>query len=217
MLGLLEKDFRLTLTRKQTLLVFFIMALVMSISMDGSFIIGYLTMLATIVAVGTISYDEFDNGFAFLMTLPFERKTYVREKYLFSLLMAAAAWGVGTVLYWAGNMVRHHALPETAELPILISLLPVLYLSAVIMIPLQLKYGAEKSRIVLFIIFGFIAVLIFGTNKVFDGRNNPFSELAKALENLSPGVVLLTVTAVCALAAYISCLWSTRIMEKKEF
>ena len=88
MLGLIEKDLRLTLARKQTLIIFFIMALVMGLSMNGSFIIGYLTMLATIIAVGTISYDEFDNGFAFLMTLPFDRRTYVREKYLFSLIMA---------------------------------------------------------------------------------------------------------------------------------
>ena len=85
MFGLIEKDLRLTFARKQTLLIFFIMALVMGISMDGSFIVGYLTMLAAVISIGTISYDEYDNGFAFLMTLPFGRKTYVREKYLFCL------------------------------------------------------------------------------------------------------------------------------------
>ena len=90
MRGLLEKDFRLTFIRKQTLLIFFIMAIVMGVSMDGSFLVGYLTMLASIVALGTISFDEFENGFPFIMTLPFDRKTYVREKYLFCFLMAAA-------------------------------------------------------------------------------------------------------------------------------
>ena len=65
MRGLIEKDLRLTLARKQTILIFFVMALIMGASMDGSFLIAYLTMLATILAVGTISYDEFDNGFAF--------------------------------------------------------------------------------------------------------------------------------------------------------
>ncbi len=80
MRGLLEKDLRLTLCRKQTIMLFLFMTLVMGMSMDGSFLVGYLTMLMMMIAVGTLNYDEFDNGFAFLMTLPFDRKTYVREK-----------------------------------------------------------------------------------------------------------------------------------------
>ncbi len=217
MLGLMEKDLRLTLTRKQTLLIFFVVALFMGLSMDGAFIIGYLTMLATIVAVGTISYDEFDNGFAFLMTLPFDRKTYVREKYLFSLILAAAAWGAGTILYCLGNVIHHSAISPASELPVLIAILPVLYLSAAVMIPLQLKYGSEKSRIVLFIIFGIIAIVVFGAKNFFTGSNNIFAELTKALDSMSPTVVLVILTAICALAACISYSISIQIMSKKEF
>ena len=216
MLGLIEKDLRLTLTRKQTLLIFFVMALIMGWTMDGSFLIAYLTMLATIVAVGTISYDEFDNGFAFLMTLPFDRKTYVREKYLFCLILAAAAWCIGAVLYGIGSTVRHQAVILTDELPMLLALIPVLYLSAAIMIPLQLKYGSEKSRIVLFILFGIIAILIFGSKTLFDSSNT-LAGLAASLDGISPAVVLPVLTAVCALAAFASYLCSVRIMEKKEF
>ena len=40
MLGLIEKDLRLTLTRKQTLIIFLAIALFMGISMDGTFVIG---------------------------------------------------------------------------------------------------------------------------------------------------------------------------------
>ena len=216
MLGLIEKDLRLTLARKQTLLVFSVMALIMGISMDGSFTIGYLTILATIIAVGTISYDEFDNGFAFLMTLPFSRKTYVREKYLFSFCMTAAAWCVGAVLYFIGNVIRHNAAILPDEFPMLIALIPVMYLSAVIMIPLQLKYGSEKSRVALLIIFGIIAILIFGSTKLF-GSSNILAGLTKTLDGLPPTVVLPALSAVCALAAYVSWLCSIRVMEKKEF
>ena len=107
MRGLIEKDLRLTISRKQTLLIFFIMALVMGMTMDGTFIVGYLTMLGAILAVGTISYDEFDNGYAFLMTLPFERKTYVTEKYLFCLCMEAVFWCAGAFIYCLGSLVRN--------------------------------------------------------------------------------------------------------------
>ena len=40
------------------------------------------TIVTAIFAITTISYDEFDNGLAFLMTLPVTRKQYVAEKYL---------------------------------------------------------------------------------------------------------------------------------------
>ncbi len=216
MSGLIEKDLRLTLARKQTLFIFCVVAMIMGISMDGSFIIGYLTMLGTIVAVGTISYDEFDNGFAFLMTLPFDRKTYVREKYLFSLIIAAAAWCLGAVMYCLGSVIRREPAAVIDELPMLLALIPVFYLSASVMIPLQLKYGSERGRIVLFIIFGAIAVLIAGGKKMFGG-SNVITGLAAALDSMSPAVVLIAIAAVCMTAAYASYLYSIRIMENKEF
>lgn len=212
MLGLIEKDLRLSLARKQTLLIFFAAALIMGISVQGAIVIGYLTLLATIVAVGTISYDEFDNGFAFLMTLPFDRKTYVREKYLFSLISAAAAWCVGAIMYCIGSVVRHDASTLTVELPMLLAIIPVMYLSAAIMIPLQLKYGAEKSRIALFLVFGVIAILI----RALSGSNTA-AELAMTLDGRSPAAVLVILAAVCAMIAFASCLLSIRIMEKREF
>lgn len=216
MLGLMEKDMRLTLARKQTVLIFLAAALVMGILEDSSFMIGYLTMLATILAVGTISYDEFDNGLAFLMTLPFDRKTYVREKYLFSLFMTASAWCVGAALYCGGSLLRHNAAILAAELPVLAAFIPALYLNAAIMIPLRLKYGSEKSSIVLFLIFGIIAILIFGANQLFGGANR-LAGAAEALGGVSPAAVLPALAAVSAPAAYASYRWSMRIMEKKEF
>lgn len=52
-----------------------------------------MTMFGAMIAVGTLSYDETDNGLAFLMTLPVDRKTYVREKYLFILICTAEQHG----------------------------------------------------------------------------------------------------------------------------
>ena len=216
MRGLMEKDLRLIFTRKQTVLVFIVMALIMGMSMDGSFVIGYLTMLATIVAIGTVSYDEYDNGFAFLMTLPFDRKTYVREKYLFCLIMATAMWCIGAVLYFVINTFR--GIPsDLSELPLLVSIIPTIYLSAAIMIPLQLKYGSEKSRIVLFIIFGIFAILIIAAKNVVGDSDIPFIKLEEFLDGLSPAIILLTLAGISVLISFVSYLCSVRIMENKEF
>ncbi len=217
MLGLIEKDLRLTLVRKQTILIFCIMALVMGMSMNGSFIIAYLTMLAMIISIGTISYDEFDNGYPFLMTLPFARKTYVMEKYVFCLCVTVVAWCFGVLVYAVGGMVRHIGIDLGSELLMLISVIPAMYISADIMIPLQLKYGSEKSRIVLFIIFGAIAVLVYGTKSFTASMDNPFASIVNTLDSLPGYVVLLTIIGVCAVVTVISYICSARIMEKKEF
>lgn len=216
MLGLIEKDLRLTLTRKQTLIIFLAIALFMGISMDGTFVIGYFTMLAMIMSVGTISYDEFDNGFAFLMTLPFERKTYVREKYLLSLLFVAAAWSIGTILYCIGSVIRHNTAALSDELPVMPVLIPLFYLAAAIMIPLQLKYGAEKSRLALAVIFGIIAAVIYGSTRLLDGTNI-LSRLAMTLESISPVIALVALSGICIIVSYVFYLLSVRIIEKKEF
>jgi len=217
MRGLIEKDLRLTIARKQTLLIFFVVALIMGMSVDGSFIIGYLTMLAIMVAIGTISYDEYDNGFAFLLTLPFGRKTYVKEKYLFSLLIGAAAWLLGVVVYIIGNLIRHTPADLAVELPMLLTLLPVMYLTAAIMIPLQLKYGSEKSRFVLFLIFGIIAIVLFGSKRYFSGEESFVLNLVRSLEGKSPMAILLVAAVVWLVAAFISYLFSVQVMVKREF
>lgn len=217
MFGLLEKDIRLTLTRKQTLLIFVVMAVIMGMSMDGAFLIGYLTMLAMITAVGTLSYDEFDNGLGFLMTLPYERKTYVKEKYIFCLLMSAAAWCIGAVMYILLSSVRHIDANPVAELPMLLSLIPAMYIAVAIMIPLQLKYGSEKSRIVMFVIFGCIAAVVFSVQTFSGNAANPLSALTMTLDSMSPAIVLGGLVIVCGLIAFISYLWSVRILNNREF
>ncbi|WP_026518488.1 ABC-2 transporter permease [Butyrivibrio sp. MC2021] len=216
MRGLIEKDLRLTFMRKQTIALYLVMAVIMGISMNGTFIIAYLTMLAMIVGTGSISYDEYDNGLPFLMTLPFDRKTYVREKYFFSLMAAVIAWCFGAAVFAIIDIVRYGG-AGLSEIPMMTSVIPSMYLATAILIPLQLKYGAEKSRIALFIIFGIIAVLVVGSGQFFEEGNNPFSAVIGKFQNLPGAVVLMILVAICAVATYISYLCSVRIMDNKEF
>ena len=66
MKGLVIKDLRLAIQRRQTLLIYLILSVIMGMSLDAGFVIAYMTMLMGIIASGTISYDEYDNGFPFL-------------------------------------------------------------------------------------------------------------------------------------------------------
>lgn len=215
MLGLLVKDLRIALTRKYALLIILVIALIMGTSMEGPFIIGYVTMIALMLAVGTIIYDEMDNGYDFMMTMPLTRKTYVREKYLFCLLSALVAWLVGAILTCAAYIIRQNASALLEDIPISLVLIPILFILPAVMIPLQLKLGAERSRIATYIIFGFIAGLIFMGKKLLDSSDLT-PEIETTLNSIS-SVALIAIIAFCLLVAFISYLCSVRIMMKKEF
>ena len=216
MLGLLVKDLRIALTRKFALLIILVIALIMGTSMEGPFIIGYVTMIALMLAVGTIIYDEMDNGYVFMMTMPLTRKTYVREKYLFCLLSALVAWLVGAILTCAAYIIRQNASALLEDIPISLVLIPVLFILPAVMIPLQLKLGAERSRIATYIIFGFIAGLIFMGKKLLDESDLP-AKIEPALNSFPPVAVVVATTAFGLLVAFISYLCSVSIMMKKEF
>lgn len=83
MAGLFEKDIRLILRNKQMVIVVAFMALMMSFSGSIDMVLPYMTIFGTIFSVNTISFDEADNGYSYIMTLPVTYKDYVYEKYMF--------------------------------------------------------------------------------------------------------------------------------------
>ena len=65
---------------------------------DFTFMVGFITFILSLFTVSSISYDEFDNGYPFLLTLPFSRKTYVIEKYVFGLILGLTGWLVSVLI-----------------------------------------------------------------------------------------------------------------------
>ncbi len=66
MTGLLVKDFKLMATQKNFFLVILLIVIGMiSFTEDVSFPLGFLTFALSLFTLSTISYDEFDNGYAF--------------------------------------------------------------------------------------------------------------------------------------------------------
>lgn len=215
MRGLLEKDFRLIAQRKQTLLMYAAIALMMAMTMDSTYIIGYTVSLCVLLAVGTVSYDEFDNGFLFLMTLPVDRKTYVDEKYLFCILLDLAGWCVATLIYCGIALAQGRMAEAVAELPTLASMMIPLTLGISVMLPIQLKYGAGKSHLALAILFGSAVLVVVGVRRLI--LSGAASSLGKRLSSLSPEAWVLALSAVSLLVLFGSYLWSRHIMEEKEF
>lgn len=217
MAGLLEKDLRLVLQRKQTLVIFLLLGLFMNYAASGEAAVAYLSFLCLILTVGTISYDEFDNGYAFLMTLPIDKKIYVFEKYVFCFLGSLLSWGVAVVIGIVMNSIRGISISYLECIQSWLILIPVLVLMEDFMIPVQLKYGAEKGRIV----FALIACVIVGIGmlggRILQNKQVSLTPLLERIENLSEVEGILIVLAVILLCTIISVSISKHVMDAKEY
>ncbi len=92
MKGLLVKDMRMLLGQKKFGALIVFMTVVLSFNSDSYFVVYYLTFVCSFLAISSISYDENDNGYPFLFTLPIDRSGYVREKYLFGFILNLCSW-----------------------------------------------------------------------------------------------------------------------------
>lgn len=216
MCGLLVKDFRLMKMQRKLFIIVIAIGLIMAVSMnDSAFILGYITVVIPFSAISTISYDEFDNGNAFLFTLPISRKEYVYEKYGFSLLLGFLSLTAAVVLSVIFDLLKGNPILETLTASPLIFGIVVAILA--VMIPIQLKFGADKGRIVLFAVFGIVAALCFGAVQIMSLFDvDGFAWLDRLLA-LNFGT-LVAVTAIVAAALFLlSMRISVAMMNKKEF
>ena len=147
------------------------------------------------------------------MTLPITAKIYVKEKYLFCIGGAVIAWLFAAILYFVSKMIRGETFSFLDELPVALIFLPIILLMLSILIPFQLKYGMEKSRIILALLAGIIAAAIYFIKNLIDGN----SKILTAINSVNDEVVTIILFALGIFATLISYFISSRIMEKKEF
>ena len=216
MRGLLVKDFHLLFQRKQSIVIFIAICILMGFSSEGSFVVGYMSFLSAIFALSTISYDDADNGMLFLMTLPVERSTYARSKYVLGALFCVPAWILSVVLMLILSVVRGVPADLGNDIANAVIMLPLCVFVLDLMIPLQLKYGAEKSRIVLFVVWGGLFAIIFIISKAF-GNSEAVSALVSVLDRIPLGAVIAALAVLCVVLTVISVKCSEKIMAKKTF
>lgn len=163
MKGLLIKDFKLMKAQKNFFFVMLaVLVLVAATSDDSSFPIGFTAFMGILFTLSSISYDEFDNGNAFLFSLPITRKGYVLEKYGFGVILGIGSLFLAVCLLFAVRLVKGQPFHAAGFSEIGFTVLTVLALTWVflsLMLPLQLKFGSEKGRIAILGVFGVAAVL----------------------------------------------------------
>ena len=222
MKGMLIKDFRLLKNQgKSLLLMLLVVAIFMNFITDvgPAFIVGYITIIFSLFTATTISYDEFDNCYLFIMTLPVTRKKYVNEKYVFALLSIVCTWVLGTVLGTILLLAQPAAEMNAADwLGSCIGYIFAAWICVSIMLPIRLKFDSEKSRYANFIMIAVVFIAAFLVSSVIDYLPISIVEAGKEwFYGLSAGGVLGIAGGITVAAVIISYLCSQHIMAKKEF
>lgn len=215
MRGLLTKDFCLLAGQKRFwIVVLGIAALFMVSGQNEMFVIAYVTMLCAFFSISTIHYDEFNKADNFLFTLPFERKEYAIEKYVFGMIIGGIAWLISTVVGFIAVSMRNQGTDMTEWLLEVVTYLLVLLLMLSFMIPIEFKFGAEKGRIAAFVIFFVIFGICFLGGELAEKFEIDVVGMLNGIDNrIFTGVLV----AAAVVAFIISLAASIKIMEKKQF
>ena len=217
MKGLLIKDFKLMLMQKNFFIIIIVVACLISISsQDPTFMIGFITLILSLFTVSTISYDEFDNGYPFLLTLPFSRKTYVLEKYVYGLILGTGAWIVSVMI--CSLMLIVQGKPVTSDMLIgAFVILPMFLVIESLMIPVHLRFGGEKGRYALIACVGVLVVIGFVVMKIVEIFHIDVLPLILAIDALGPVMFMVILLMIGFLIMLVSLKVGLSIMNKKEF
>lgn len=217
MKGLLIKDLKLMKMQKNFFLTILIIAIGFAFGTENfAFPLGFLPFVVSLFSLSTISYDEFDNGNAFLFTLPITRKEYVKEKYLLTLFLGVIALLLGNLITLGTVFFKK----ETITVDIIwisLAILSTVTVVLAVMLPFQLKYGAEKARIAIIITFGILFLAGAAFVKIMKALNFNTTSILLKLSELHVGVLIGAFAGLAALFVLFSMKISTKIVEKKEF
>lgn len=224
MTALLVKDWKLLKGQRQFFMVIIGLAAFYAIFMNEtamSFVVTYIAIMMAMFTLSTISYDEYNNGAAFLFTLPIERREYVLEKYVFAAIVTGVSSAVGLGVCCGIGFARGYfaSAGDVVEVAVsgLVGGVVVVCLLLALMIPLQLKFGVEKSRMVWIGGIMVVAVLGFGGAKLAQLLDVDVKGIIGVLGQASPVVAGAVLLVILAVGVAVSCVISVKIVEKKEF
>lgn len=216
MKGLLIKD--LFLMKNQTRFAALISLIGIMLAFSNSrteFIISYITFIFAIFSMSTISYDEMDNGFSFLFTLPAGREKYVLSKYVLGLTVTCISGLFSQLIILISAIVNpsYAAGKDTLAIGFIALCCAIIFLS--FEIPVQFKFGMEKSRI---IIFGFVALISIICTVL--GKLFKYSEIYPETINIPEITFAKGSYLICVISAavyFISYKISVIIIRRRQF
>ena len=210
---LLAKDIRLFRSMKNVVLIYVAMIAVSIIFGQkemGVMLINLCVVMFTYLSMSTMSYDDYDRGMEFILTLPTTKKIYAIEKYVLALSTLVVMSIVGTGLLVALGIEFNTAILDIAPMAAIAIVL------VSINLPLTLKFGSEKTKILTLILFiGFGSLVgTLGTSNLNEILN---SDLVKKIMSLGKLQLGIGIGLIAIIILFVSCCISIKISENKEY
>lgn len=216
MKAMLIKDLKLMKNLKHFFLLILVIGVACSVVYNNpSFVIAYMTVIFSSMAVSTISYDNYENGAAFFFTLPVSRKGYVREKYVLSMILVVVSLIAASLLSVVTGIARKTPINMDFLATVLVTFLFAV-LAVSYMMPIHLKYRADKSKLVIMLGIGVFIFIAFFVVRVLTLWVDIEEYSDYMIRNKLP-MVIVGMFVLAAVFLTISYNISIRIMEKKEF
>ncbi len=204
MIGLILKDLLNLKKQAKIYLILVIFYFVFGITnKNPSMFSTMMTLVAVMIPITAMSYDERSKWDRYALTMPISRETIVGSRYLMGLIFLLTAFSLSILanMVFSKMYITEDVLTSSlATLSIGITIMSFIF-------PIMFKFGVEKGRILIMLVFLAPIALIPLLSKL--GITMPNEETIKSFIYLSPLIATLIFTA----SIYIS--WS--IYKKKEF
>ena len=201
MKGLLLKDFYLMKKYCRTYLFIAAIFAITSVYTDNLFFIFYPCILISLIPMTLYTYDEKERWCAYCLTLPVKRSQYVNAKYFCGIICTIIISAVMTLAYGLKSTENINLLNFSV---LLAANICVGLLCQSVTLPLVLKFGAEKARMIYYLI---ICIACATSVIIFQGVT--FTKFKTDLFGITFFVLIIVLYAF-------SWIISIKIFEKKE-
>ena len=159
MKGLLLKDFYMTVQYCKIFLLFEIMFWLVAFFVEDSVLfLLYPTLMAGLIPMTLLSYDERDRWDKYSDALPYTRSQRVSAKYLIGFLFGAVGLAVSIAVGAARMLYRNNF--SLSELLVVCTLVLIAGLiGPVFLLPCIFKFGVQKGRIAFYVVIGLACAL----------------------------------------------------------
>lgn len=211
MKGFLLKDLLLLKGYVRSYLLFLIVFGLISFKDPTFNLILILPTLSVMLCMSTFNFDEKYNWNTYAVTLPISKKNIVLSKYIFSIILLIVFSLIALLVSYVFSLINGSSFILTTELVNILGSIIGITLVLSIMIPFIYKFGSEKGRTIIFIIFILGGI---GIGYVLKNINIMVDE---SLLNLFKNYGLYIILLIDIIVMFISYKISTKIFMKKEF
>ena len=219
MKALFIKDIRIILKQQRVLIcAFFAVITILAFATDNSmYAVAFVLFLVPTMMLTTISYDTFENGMSYIMSLPVSVKDYVTEKYILtvasSLIFNIMATILINVVLSIGKGVGIMPL-ELIVNAMLAQFMVLIYISLVL--PVDIRFGTDKGMIIVVlmaVVIGAAGPMLSNIN-VDSGLMYKLSESELTSVPVNTALLLMSVGGVFVIVSYFI---SVKLMKQMEY